>query len=207
MRAVIFDLDGVLVPTGLIHRASLIKAIWQLTGIDSSGHPAVSETSMLSSAAKIEKIQHLLNFDTRHCADILTLKDKIFSDEVQNLILSDNVAECISYIRSINIKTAIASNSRKINIDRILDVLMIRDCFDTVVSSDDVTNRKPAPDMLFEVYKRLDVDGRNTLFIDDTDEGAAAGYSSLSTVIKINSPEDLIIPLIKPWIEEWTPKK
>jgi HAD superfamily hydrolase (TIGR01509 family) len=201
MKAIIFDLDGVLVSTNIIHRDSLISAIQIVTGIDTTGRPEVSEHSMASTAEKIRLIQSVFQFHIDACHTILTLKDNIFYDKIKNLTAPTNVIECLEYIISKNIKTAIASNSRLMNMNHILDITNLRKYFDTIVSCEDVPNRKPAPDMLFEIYKRLNVDGKNTLFIDDTDEGAAAGYNSLSTVIKINSPADLTLDLFKKWIE------
>ncbi len=200
VEAVIFDLDGVLVSTNIIHRDSLVSAIRIITEIDTTGFPEVSECSMISSAGKIKKIQDKFHFSDIVCIDILQLKDCLFQNEIINLQISQNIVECLEYIKSKNIKTAIASNSRLTNMNKILDVTDIRKYFDTVVSCEDVTNRKPAPDMLFEIYKRLNVGGKNTIFIDDTDEGAQAGHNSLSTVIKINSPADLTIELFKHWI-------
>jgi beta-phosphoglucomutase-like phosphatase (HAD superfamily) len=183
---------------------SLVSAIKSITGIDTTGLPEISEKSMISSAGKIKKVQAIYKFDDNTCDSILALKDALFFEMIKNIEIPRNVLECLMYIKAMGIKSAIASNSRLINMNRILDITNIRQYFDTIVSSEDVINRKPAPDMLFEIYKRLGVDGKDTLFIDDTDEGAAAGYNSQSDVIKISCPQDLTIGLLNTWINKCT---
>lgn len=202
MRAIIFDLDGVLVTTNIMHRDALVMSIRINQGIKTEGFPEVSENSIASSFEKIKKIQQIYNFPESQFAEILATKDRIFQEKIKKLKVASNVIECLEYIKSKDILTAIASNSRSMNVNKILEITNLKKYFDTVVSADDVINRKPAPDMLFEVYKRLQVKGEDTLYIDDTIEGIVAGYSSLSSILKINDPTDLTIELIKPWAEK-----
>jgi HAD superfamily hydrolase (TIGR01509 family) len=197
---IIFDLDGVLVSTVAMHRDSLIMSIRINQGIDTTRFPELSGQSILSTLGKIKKIQSICNFPESQIPEILATKDRIFQEKIKKIKIEPNIIECLEYIKSKEILTAIATNSRAMNMNKILELTDLMKYFDTAVSANDVINRKPAPDMLFEIYKRLSVNGRNTLYIDDTDEGAAAGHNSLSTVIKINSPADLTIDLIKPWI-------
>jgi HAD superfamily hydrolase (TIGR01509 family) len=203
IKAIIFDLDGVLLPTNVFHRESLVESIKVITGIDMTGHPFVSEHSMLSSKLKIRNVQQIHHFSENLCSTILANKDNIFFSKLANVKPADNVIDCLTSIRLLKIKTAIASNSRLNNMERVLKMTDLRKYFDAIVSAEEVNLPKPAPDILFKVYERLGLqinEYNETIFVDDTEEGAAAGYSSPSTVVKINSPDDLSIELFKEWL-------
>ena len=203
IKAIIFDLDGVLLPTNVLHRESLIESIKVITGIDTTHHHAVSEHSMLSSRLKIKKVQEIYKFNENLCPIILQNKDNIFFSKLRDIKPESNVLECLTSIRSIKIKTAIASNSRFNNMIRVLEITDLKKFFDVVVSAEEVAQPKPAPDILFEVYKRLgltETEYDKTIFVDDTDEGAEAGHRSPSIVVRVNSPADLSINLFREWL-------
>jgi len=203
IKAIIFDLDGVLLSTNVFHRESLVESIKEITGIDMTGHPSVSEHSMLSSKLKIRNVQQIHHFSENLCSIILANKDNIFFSKLANVRPDDNVIACLTSIRLLGIKTAIASNSRLSNMERVLKMTDLRKYFDAIVSASEVNLPKPAPDILFKVYERLGLqvdEYSETIFVDDTEEGAAAGHGSPSIVVKINSPNDLSIELFKEWL-------
>ena len=203
IKAIIFDLDGVLVSTDILHKDTLIRAVYDIALIDTSSYPGISAKSMLSTKQKLKVIQGYYGFCDDTYEKILLQKDKLFFNGVKNLVVDENVIQCLTYIKSLKIKTAIASNSRHANIDRILDITDLRKYINVVVSADDVPNRKPAPDILFETYRRLVLKEKfysHTLFIEDSDEGVEAGNNSPSTVIRINNPIELTVELIKSFL-------
>lgn len=203
IKAIIFDLDGVLLPTNIFHREALVEAIKGVTGIDTNGTLLVSEHSMLSSKMKIKNVQEFYKFSENLCSLILSNKDNIFFSKLANTTPANNVIECLDTVRSMGIKTAIASNSRFNNMERVLEMTNLRKYFDAIVSAEEVNFPKPEPDVLFRAYSKLGLlvnEYSETIFVDDTEEGAAAGHSSPSTVVKINSPDDLSIELFKEWL-------
>ncbi len=203
VKAIIFDLDGVLVSTDVIHKESLLRAVYEVSVIDAFTFPVISEKSMSSTRQKLKAIQDYYHFSDDIYARILKRKDEIFLNRIKSLTVSQNVIECLQYIKSKKIKTAIASNSRMINIQNILSITDLGQYFDVVVSADEVVNRKPAPDILFEVYRRLKLrksSYADTMFIEDSDEGVRAGEASPSLVLRINNPTELTISLIESWI-------
>jgi len=196
-KAVIFDLDGVLVSTDILHKNALVEAAFSV--INKTVH--VSEKCMLSTREKVKKLQIEYNFSDSEYANIIHRKDEIFSRMVSELTVGNNVIETLSYLKKLNIKTAIASNSRKINVDMVLKSTGLEKYFDIIISAEEVANRKPAPDILFEAYKRLGISGSDTVFVEDSEEGIQAGVQSLSRVIKVNNPSELSIDLFRNWLE------
>lgn len=200
IKAIIFDLDGVLVQTNELHIRALSAAVMTCICVDLCLFPKLTEVSMISTAEKINQLQKLYYFDDEIFQTIMDLKDNLYHQSISDMTIDPNVYETLDYIKSKNIKMAIASNSRLKNINRILDNTALREYFDTIVSAEEVKHRKPAPDILLEVYRRLNIDGTDTLFVEDTDEGAEAGHNSPSIVVRVNSPKDLTIEFFRKWV-------
>ncbi len=69
---------------------------------------------------------------------------------------------------------AVASGGTKRSIGQVLDHLGIRDLFQAVVTSEDVVNQKPAPDVFLEAARRLGVPPQFCRAYEDTDLGMRA---------------------------------
>ena len=72
------------------------------------------------------------------------------------------------------IPMAVASGGVKHIIEQVLVHLGIRNLFDAVVTSEDVTNQKPAPDIFLEAARRIGIPPQECRGYEDTDLGMQA---------------------------------
>jgi beta-phosphoglucomutase-like phosphatase (HAD superfamily) len=72
------------------------------------------------------------------------------------------------------IPLAVASGGTKRIIEQVLEHLGIRDLFQAIVTSEDVVNQKPAPDIFLEAARRLGVPPQFCRAYEDTDLGMQA---------------------------------
>jgi beta-phosphoglucomutase-like phosphatase (HAD superfamily) len=72
------------------------------------------------------------------------------------------------------IPMAVASGGTQKIIGQVLEQLKIRHLFDAVVTSEMVTNQKPAPDIFLEAARRIGVDPKFCRAYEDTDLGLTA---------------------------------
>src|SRR5688572_16963049 len=72
------------------------------------------------------------------------------------------------------IPMAVASGGTQKIICEVLEHLKIRHLFDAVVTSEMVTNQKPAPDIFLEAARRIGVDPKHCRAYEDTDLGLTA---------------------------------
>ena len=72
------------------------------------------------------------------------------------------------------IPLAVASSGTRRIIEQVLDHLDIRSLFQTVVTSEDVVNQKPAPDIFLEAARRIGVPPQFCRAYEDTDLGMQA---------------------------------
>ena len=69
---------------------------------------------------------------------------------------------------------AVASGGTKLVIEKVLVHLGIREMFAAVVTSEDVVNQKPAPDIFLEAARRIGVPPEVCRAYEDTDLGMTA---------------------------------
>jgi beta-phosphoglucomutase family hydrolase len=69
---------------------------------------------------------------------------------------------------------AVASGGNLVIIPQVLEHLKIRHYFDTIVTSEDIVNQKPAPDIFLEAARRIGVAPENCRAFEDTELGLQA---------------------------------
>ncbi len=72
------------------------------------------------------------------------------------------------------IPMAVASGGTRKIIEQVLEHIGIRGLFDAIVTSEDVTNQKPAPDIFLEAARRIRVAPQSCRAYEDTDLGMQA---------------------------------
>lgn len=87
-----------------------------------------------------------------------------------------------------DIPIAIASGSTNMIIDDMTALTGIQELFPVRVSSHEVENGKPAPDVFFEAAKRLSVKPENCLVIEDSPVGVLAAYQAGMHTVAVPAP-------------------
>jgi len=72
-------------------------------------------------------------------------------------------------------RQAIASSAPLLNIEAILDVLGIRDCFAAVVTAEDVERGKPDPQVFLRAAAKVEVPAARCIVVEDAPAGVEAG--------------------------------
>jgi beta-phosphoglucomutase family hydrolase len=83
------------------------------------------------------------------------------------------------------IPMAVASGGTQKVICQVLELLKIRHLFDAVVTSEDVVNQKPAPDIFLEAAHRIGVDPKSCRAYEDTDLGMQAIRSARMEAVDV----------------------
>jgi len=86
-------------------------------------------------------------------------------------------------------KLAVVSSSGRAEVEPVLERAGIRDCFTTIITGEDVKNRKPHPEPYLLAAERLGVN--RPLVVEDSVPGAAAGHAAGFSVLKLESPYEL----------------
>lgn len=194
IKAVIFDLDGVLVTTDELHYQAW-KQLAEEEGIIGFAREDNLRQRGVSRMASLEVV--LEKTDKQYSdAEKLALaerKNNIYVASLANLDKSavlDGVFEFIEYIKKKGIKTAVGSASK--NTPMILEKTGLAGLFNAVSCGLDTQKSKPDPEVFLIAADRLGVPYENCLVIEDSDVGIeaakAGGMFALAVGAAKNNP-------------------
>ncbi|WP_164918954.1 MULTISPECIES: HAD family hydrolase [Acutalibacteraceae] len=176
MKAVIFDMDGVIVDTEPVNQQRILQYVRKfnssakeedLNDIVGRGTKEVwdivAKVSGSGKSAEEMKEEYRLQWIPRHCENIDYLK-----------LFRPAVRDVLSYARTNGIRTAVASSTEYKKVKAILTEVGIFDSLDVVVSGEDCIRPKPYPDVYLETAKRLRVAPEECLVIEDSTVGIEA---------------------------------
>lgn len=111
-----------------------------------------------------------------------------FDDLIINYGAREGVEDYLREAKASNMKIALASSSSYEWVTTHLKRLDLIHYFDDIVTSDDVEETKPSPELFFKSIHNLDVDPKNILVFEDSLNGLIASKSAqLKTVIVTNN--------------------
>lgn len=178
IRAIVFDLDGVVVDSSAVMREAFSIAYAEVVG----DGPAPFE----------EYNRHL----GRYFPDIMRLMglplemEEPFVRESYRLAhqvpLFPGVRELLQALRERDVRTAIATGKSGSRARSLLDLLGVLDLFDHVIGSDEVARPKPAPDIVLRALDLLGVPPEQAMMVGDAvidlASGRDAGVTTVATV-------------------------
>ncbi len=126
--------------------------------------------------------------------DITDRFRKYAIDAAPTLVVNTDVADVARAAAARRQKLAIASNASTMSITVGLAATGLADLFPVVVTRTDVKQGKPAPEVFQLAAQRLDVDPRDCLVYEDSDEGVASAHAAGMATYNIST--GVMIPAI-----------
>jgi beta-phosphoglucomutase len=171
-KAILFDFDGVIADTGNHHIAAWQRTLsvmgWQIADEVAARAAEVDDREFLaglfaSRGIKEGKIDDWVRRKQSLTVQLLTDAPRLFPGVV------DLVRELHGLVR-----LAVVSSEWRENIKTVLGVSGLVDSFDVIVSKEDVTAGKPAPDAYQLALKRLRLVAKSTVAVEDSPAGLAS---------------------------------
>lgn len=187
LKAVIFDMDGVLIDSEPLHAKAAILALKNI-GVNITIEYCY-EFIGTTTAHMLETIIHDYNL-SYNCMELLDLYNK----SKQQLIETEGYTpipytkELIEDLYEHSIKLAIASSSTNEEINDVVTALGIKSYFDHLISGTTVAHSKPAPDIFLKAANELGVHTNECIIIEDSYNGLLAGKSAGIPVIGFANP-------------------
>lgn len=189
LELVVFDVDGLMIDTESVWKNAFDKAG------DKYGIPNLGDTLFPSLIGKrLEDEQELL--------------DRLLPSDIQNQLINEwrqiglsslekevpvkpGLYEMLDYLEQHHIKMAVATTTRRELTEQRLKKIGVYDRFDYVLCGDEVTKRKPDPEIYLSVLKKMNTNAKNALVLEDSVVGVEAAYRAGIDCIQV---PDLIAP-------------
>lgn len=202
IKAVIFDMDGVLIEAKDWHYEALNQAL-ELFGY------------------KISRYDHLVTFDglpTRKKLEMLSMEKGLpnglhkFINHMKQIYTMEHVyMKCkplfnhqyaLSKLKAEGYGLALASNSVRITIDMMMEKADLQKYLDFTLSNQDVTKSKPDPEIYVTAIKRFGYKPEECLVVEDNPNGVKAALGSGANLLKVETVYDVTYQNIKNRIKE-----
>lgn len=191
IKAILFDMDWVLIDTNIHHFNAFNKAIWLYWyNITYSEHLEIYE--WLPSKLKLKILTEKKWLDSSLYNKIIDKKLEYLSEFLKkDLDIDYKKQEMLLYLRDKWIKVACCSNATKNSLELILKQSGLYDLFDLIISNENVVNPKPNPEMYIKAIKYFWLTPQEVYILEDSQNWLDAAYSSWWNVLRIESVEDV----------------
>jgi len=184
IRAVIYDMDGVIIDSEPLWREALIHC-FNKVGFDFTQ----DKCRVTQGMRLIEVVEYWYAYQpwkgksiSEVEQDILTKVTELISEKG---IAMEGVYESISLFKAKGYKIALASSSASTLISVVLDKLAIRNEFEVVNSAEFLKLGKPHPEVFIKTAEELNVPAINCLVIEDSFHGVLAAKAAVMQVIAV----------------------
>lgn len=191
IKAVIFDLDGVLVTTDELHFEAW-KALADKLGINDFTKADNVRQRGVSRMASLEVVLEKTDraFSEEEKLALAEEKNEIYVRSLSALSETDVLSganEFIDYLKSKGIKTAVGSASK--NTPLILEKTKLAGKFDAVSCGLDTTKSKPDPEVFLIAAKKLGVAPCDCVVVENSDAGIEAAKTGGMYAIAVGAAE------------------
>ena len=176
IKAVIFDLDGVIVTTDDCHYTA-----WKKMADDEGIYFDRKINERLRGVSRMQSLEIVLEKSDKAYTEqeklaLAAKKNAYYVDLIQKLNPHDvlgGVTENLKTLKERGIKIAIGSSSK--NTPIILNRIGLADYFDAVSDGNNIKNSKPDPEVFLKAAEMLNIAPENCMIVEDADAGIEAG--------------------------------
>lgn len=196
-KAILFDLDGVLVNTPNAHFEALNKAL-SLFGARIGKDEHYARFNGLPTRKKIEELERQGRLPQGLKETINAIKQKYTRDIIPAYCPPDYAKIILlTHLKNNGFLLGCCSNSIKETIHLVLKSAQLLDFFDIVIGNDEVKNPKPHPEIYHVTFRKLGVRPDECIIVEDTPYGIQAGKASGATVYEVRNSEDVNLNLFE----------
>ena len=176
IKAVIFDLDGVIVSTDECHYMA-----WKKMANEEGIYFDKEINNRLRGVSRMESLEIVLEraekaYSEEEKISLATRKNGYYVEFIQSLTpdaILPGVMEGLELLKAKGIKIAIGSSSK--NTPLILKRIGLDNYFDAVSDGNNITNSKPDPEVFLKAAEFLGMERAQCAIVEDADAGIVAG--------------------------------
>lgn len=191
IKAVIFDLDGVIVSTDDYHYRA-----WKFMANEEGIYFDRTINERLRGVSRMESLEIIMEKATKEYTnqekiEMAEKKNSLYRELLNELTPKDilpGVMKVLENLKECRIKIAIGSSSK--NTPMILEKIGLKDYFDAVADGNEIKNSKPDPEVFLLAAKKLAVDPEQCLVVEDADAGVEAALTGGMKVVGVGAGEN-----------------
>lgn len=191
IKAILFDMDGVLIEAKDWHYEALNQAL-DLFGMPIDRHAHLATFDGLPTKRKLQILETTHGLPVQLHGFINEIKQS-FTESITYSLCRPTFHHqyALSKLKSRGYKIAVCSNSIRATVALMMKLSKLESYIDLQLSAEDVTKAKPAPDIYVEAMRRLNVAPEECLIVEDNDHGVQAAQASGGHVMRVGTTDDV----------------
>ena len=192
--AFIFDLDGTLIDSGKYHARAFADAV-----LEQSGYRLTPDEHHEFFASHSKPFARVLNdrYGLRLDPENVLNHKRCRMKEIFRSDLFEGARDFLEKWKGIK-PMGLATNSPMSFVDPALEEAGLKKYFDSVTTADEVTKRKPDPEMIEIAIQKLQADPLNTLVFEDQLMGVEAARGAGAQVVAVDNGQRVVFPKTVP---------
>lgn len=183
IKAVIFDMDGVLIEAKDWHYDALNKAL-SLFGYNISRYDHLTIYDGLPTSKKLEMLSITSGLPRGLHYFINEMKQQYTMQMVHNYCKPIFIHEyALSKLKASGYKLSVASNSIRATVEIMMQKARLEKYLDLMLSNEDVEKPKPSPDIYNKTIRLLGLKPDECLIVEDNENGIKAAQASGANVM------------------------
>lgn len=202
IKAILFDMDGVLIEAKEWHYNALNKAL-DLFGMPISKFDHLTTLDGLPTMKKLEYLSIERGLPVQLHGFINEMKQKYTLEIVHthcNPLFVHQYA--LSNLKKGGYKLAVCSNSVRNSVETMISRATLDEYLDLMMSNEDVSVGKPDPEMYIEAIKHFGLEPDECLIIEDNENGIKAAKASGGNLLVVKEVSEVNLTNIMRRIEE-----
>ena len=202
IKAVLFDMDGVLIDAKDWHYEALNKALG-LFGMEINRYDHLSAFDGLPTKVKLQKLSKRFYLPESLHPFINEVKQSYTAELIhQRCHPMFHHEYALSKLHKEGYKIAVCSNSIRKTIELMMEKAELMPYIDMIVSNEDVAKSKPDPEMYTTTINRFGLKPEECVVVEDNPNGIQAGRASGASVLEVATVYDVTYDNIKRVIGE-----
>ena len=197
MKCVLFDLDGVLVNSRVLHFETFRDALKEVVAIDLTWAEHEKVMDGLPTRKKLAMLIEKGTLTAEQAEKVYTKKQ-----ELTLLLLTGTMkpratlTNLLTSLKSRGLRLFCVSNAVRKTVNESLRALEIHHFFEAFYGNEDASEGKPSPALYLKAMEAAGVHPSDCLIVEDSQHGREAAYASGAHVLEVEDAEDVTLELV-----------
>ena len=190
MKAVIFDMDGVIFDSekAYIECWKPLEKEFKIPDLKATMYECIGVNSSITRKIFLEKYGEDFPLEKYQQMASDSMKKLVDSGELPK---KKGVDELLVFLKEHNVPMAVASSTKTETVKRELKMAGVIDYYDVIIGGDMVLKSKPEPDIFIEAASQLGIEPKDCVVIEDSHNGIRAAFAAGMTAVMV---PDLLAP-------------
>lgn len=191
IKAIIFDMDGVLIDAKEWHYEALNRAL-RLFGFEISRYEHLATYDGLPTSKKLDMLSVQTGLPKKLHRFINEMKQQYTTELVRSLCRPHFKHEyALSKLKAAGYQLAVASNSVRNSVELMMENARLKPYLNFMLSNEDVEKPKPSPDIYLKAIDKLGLAVKECLIVEDNEHGIRAATASGAHLLVVQNVDEV----------------